>query len=354
MKLTAIISLLALTLVIATGTALAQQEKPRPAPRPTPAGPPQFGLEKKKCPCDIIGTWKAQISKNEARLYEFDGEGTVKVLTAAGNAKPTEVATAKYEFVEEALPMESTAAEQQKEPDKKISFTATGNNRIFGRTNATMKIVNYNDSSITCEIPGVKEPVRWTRVDTDRYFLILVARQNEFYDHSGSAFPMVVKLAGGVSKIDAAGTYSNHGKATFGTVPVEVYKDYLREARGDSEVILRVEINSQQYARASKIVQEWQRRAREGALLYRSPDALETLNNILLVRDITETLNLCENDLDLYKLSYNYPQDWITDTYSHEFVPFFFFKELRRRNEARHIDYKKFQELVPVPNLASR
>ena len=354
MKLTAIISLLALTLVIATGTALAQQEKPRPAPRPTPAGPPQFGLEKKKCPCDIIGTWKAQISKNEARLYEFDGEGTVKVLTAAGNAKPTEVATAKYEFVEEALPMESTAAEQQKEPDKKISFTATGNNRIFGRTNATMKIVSYNDSSITCEIPGVKEPVRWTRVDTDRYFLILVARQNEFYDHSGSAFPMVVKLAGGVSKIDAAGTYSNHGKATFGTVPVEVYKDYLREARGDSEVILRVEINSQQYARASKIVQEWQRRAREGALLYRSPDALETLNNILLVRDITETLNLCENDLDLYKLSYNYPQDWITDTYSHEFVPFFFFKELRRRNEARHIDYKKFQELVPVPNLASR
>jgi hypothetical protein len=333
---------------------LAQQEKPRPAPRPTPAGPPEFGLDKKKCPCDIVGTWKAQLSKDEARLYEFDGEGTVKVLTVAGNARPTEIATAKYEFVEEALPMDMAAPEQQKEPDKKISFTATGKNRIFGRTNATMKIVSYNDSSITCEIPGVKEPVRWTRVDQDRYFLILVARQNEFYDHSGSAFPLVVKLAGGVPKIDAAGTYSKNGKATFGTVPVEIYKDYLREARGDSEVILRVEINSQQYARASRIVQEWQRRAREGALLYRSPDALENLNNIVLVRDITETLNLCENDLDLYSLNYNYPGDWITDTYSNEFVPFFFFKELRRRNEARHIDYKKFQELVPMPNLASR
>jgi hypothetical protein len=355
MKRTAIVSLLVLLLVVATGTAFAQQEKPRPAPRPTPAGPPQFGLDQKKCPCNIVGTWKAQLSKNEARLYEFDGEGTVKVLTVAGNAKPTEVATAKYEFVEEALPMEAAmATEQQKEPDKKISFTTTGKNRIFGRTNATMKIVSYDDSSLTCEIPGVKEPVRWTRVDQDRYFLILVARQDEFYDHSGSAFPLVVKLAGGVPKIDAAGTYSNHGKAAFGTIPVEVYKDYLREARGDSEVILRVEINSQQYARASKIVQEWQRRAREGALLYRSPDALEILNNILLVRDVTETLNLCENDLDLYKLNYNYPQDWITNTYSNEFVPFFFFKELRRRNEARHIDYKKFQELVPLPNLASR
>lgn len=355
MKLTAIISLLALTLLIATGTALAQETKPspRPAPRPTPAGKPEFGLDKKKCPCDIVGTWKAQLSKTEARLYEFDGEGVVKVLNVAGDAKPTEIATAKYEFVEEALPMEPAAAEQ-KAPDKKISFTASGKNRIFGRTNATMKIVSYDDSSITCEIPGIKETVRWTRVDSDRYFLILVARQNEFYDNSGSAFPVVVKLAEGVPTINAAGTYSNHGKAAFGTVPTDVYKDYLREARGDAEVILRLEINSRQYERALKIVQEWQRRARENALLYRSPDSNVSLNNLLLVRDVTETLNLCQNDLDLYKLDYTYPKDWITDQYSPEFVPFFFFKELRRRNEARHIEYKKFQELVPMPNLAIR
>ena len=366
MKLTAIISLLALTLLGATGTALAQQEKPasapeqeqkqapaqaqRPAPRPTPAGEPAFGREKKKCPCDIVGTWKAQISKTEARLYEFDGEGVVKVLGVSGDAKPREIATAKYEFVEEPLPMD--AAPEQKAPNKQISFTATGKNRIFGRTKSTMKVVSYDDSSITCEIPGVAGTVRWTRVDPNRYFIVLVARQNEFYDRSGSAFPMVVKLAGGVPKIDAAGTYSDHGKIAFGAVPPEVYKDYLREARGDSEVILRLEINSRQYERASKIVQEWQRRAREGALLYiESP---VTLNNVLLVRSVTETLNLCQNDLDLYKLDYSYPGDWLTDQYSEEFVPFFFFKELRRRNEARHIEFKKFQELVPMPNLASR
>lgn len=355
MKLTAIISLLALTLLLASGTALAQEAKPspRPAPRPTPAGKPEFGQDQKKCPCDIVGTWKAQLSKDEARLYEFDGEGVVKVLNVAGDAKPTEIATAKYEFVEEALPMEPAAA-QQKAPDKQISFTATGKNRIFGRTNATMKIVSYDDSSITCEIPGVAGTVRWTRVDPDRYFIILVARQNEFYDNNGSAFPVVIKLAGGVPTINAAGTYSDHGKAAFGTVPVAVYKDYLREAHGDAEVILRVEINSRQYGRALKIVQEWQRRSREDALLYRSPDSNVLLNNLLLVRDVTETLNLCQNDLDLYKLDYTYPKDWIADQYSPEFVPFFFFKELRRRNEARHIEYKKFQELVPMPNLAIR
>ena len=360
MKLIAIISLLAITLLAITGTALAQQEnqypaqekQAKPAPRPTPAGEPAFGRDKKKCPCDILGTWKAQISKTEARLYEFDAEGVVKVLTVSGDAKPREIATAKYEFVEEPMAMEESAAPAQKAPDKQISFTATGKNRIFGRTKATMKVVSYDDSSLTCEIPGVAGTVRWTRVDPDRYFMILVARQEEFYDHSGSAFPMVVKLSGGVTTIEAAGTYSDRGTVTFGTVPVEIYKDYLREARGDSEVILRLEINSRQYARALKVVQEWQRRAREGALLYNASPV--TLNNVLLVRSVTETLNLCQNDLDLYRLDYSYPGDWITDRYGPEFVPFFFFKELRRRNEARHIEYKKFQELVPMPNLASR
>jgi len=362
MKLTAIISLLAFTLLGLTGTALAQQEKPapaqepksaqRPAPRPTPAGPPEFGQEKKKCPCDILGTWKAQISKSEARLYEFDGEGIVKVLTVSGEAKPREIATANYEIVEEPLPMVMDAPPDPKPPAKQISFTTTGKNRIFGRTKATMKVVGYDDSSLTCEIPGVARTVRWTRVDPDRYFIILVARQDEFYDHSGSAFPLVVKLAGGVSTIEAAGTYSDHGKLAFGPVPPEIYKDYLREARGDSEVILRLEINSRQYGRALKVVQEWQRRARERALPY--IDSPVTLNNILLVKAVTETLNLCQNDFDLYRLDYSYPGDWITDQYSTEFIPFFFFKELRRRNEARHIEYNKFQQLVPMANLASR
>jgi hypothetical protein len=362
MKINVILSLLVVILLAATGTVLAQQQNPpssqekqapRPAPRPTPAGPRDFGKEKQKCPCDVIGTWKAQISKTEARLYEFDGEGVVKVLTVSGANKPREIATAKYEFVEEPLPMESAAPEPQA-PDKQISFTATGNNRIFGRTKATMKIVSYDDSSITCEIPGVAETIRWTRVDPDRYFIILVARQNEFYDNSGSAFPMVVKLSGGVPKIDAAGTYSDHGKAAFGAVPPDVYKQYLREAHGDSEVILRLEINSRQYERAVKIVQEWQRRARENALLYRFPDGNTSLNNLVLLRAVTETLNLCQNDVDLYKLDYAYPGDWISDSYGPEFVPFFFFKELRRRNEARHIEYTKFQQLVPLPSLASR
>lgn len=323
MKLKATISLFAVILVGLTGTALAQ--------------PP------KTCACNIVGTWKAQISPTETRLYTFDANGVVTVLIASDTDKPAVIATAKYELDNPKAPQE-------------ISFTATGKNRIFGRTRIDMKVTGFNDSSITCQVPGVGE-TRWTRVDTDRYFIVLVAREGEFHDKSGSAFPVVIKLSGGTSKIDGAGIYSDKGTMAFGTVPTSAYKEYFREARGDSETILRLEINSGQYGRALKVIQEWQRREREGALLYTTDNALSPpmpLNNILLVKAVTETLNLCQNDIDLYKLDYVFPGDWITNEYSPEFVPFIYFKELRKRNEARHIEYKKFQELVPLSNVAIR
>ena len=169
---------------------------------------------------------------------------------------------------------------------------------------------------------------------------------------------MVIKLAGGVPTIDSFGIYPENGRAALGSIPPAVYKDYLREARNDSETILRAEINSRQYERSLKIIKEWQRRAREGALLYDgASDSSEdpaALNTILVVKAVTETLNQCTEDFNLYKLNYIVKDDWITDRVGSAFVPFYYFKELRRRNEARHIDDKKFQELVPVPNVASR
>jgi len=305
---------------------------------------PSVAQEPKKCQFNIVGTWKAQISPTESRLYTFDANGVLKVLNASGAEKPTEIATAKYELLDD-----------PKAPEE-ISITASGKNRVFGRQQTTMKVVSFNDSSITCQIPGVGE-TRWTRVDPDHYYIVLVARQDEFYDKSGSAFPVVIKTAGGAAKIDAAGVYSEKGTATFGAVPVETYTEYMRDARGDSEVILRLEINSRQYERALNVVKEWSRRARENTLLYtldNTHSAPMPLNNILLIKAVTETLNLCQDELDLYKLDYAYPSDWITDQYGAEFVPFMYFKELRRRNEARHIEYKKFQELVPLANVAIR
>jgi hypothetical protein len=323
MKLKSIISLLAIVLLGSSLPTLAQ---------------------KKGCSFDIVGTWKAQLSPTEAVLYRFDSTGGVTVLSVTGTSEPKEIATAKYAVIDEL-----------NEP-KSIAFTATGKNRIFGAARKTLKVVSYDDSSMTCSIPGM-ENTRWTRVDPDRYFMVLSARTEEFYDHTGSVFPMVIKVAGGVPTIDVFGIYAVNGQIAFGTVPPSAYKDHLREARKDSETTLRLEINARQYGRALKIIKEWERRHREGALLY-GGTTLDTsedptsLNTILIVKAVTETLNQCSEDFDLYKLTYNHPEDWITGQYRTALVPFAYFKELRRRNEARHIDDKKFRELVPLPDVA--
>ena len=324
MKFTATISLLAMILLGSTATALAQ---------------------KKSCSFDIVGTWKAQLSPTQAILYRFDSNGEVTVLSDSGTGEPQQTATAKYVVSEEPVTPRS------------ISFTATGKNRIFGAIRKTMKVVSYDESSITCAIPGVGT-TRWTKVDPNRYFIVLTARQKEFYDFSGSAFPMAIKLAGGVPTIDAFGVYLTKDGRAFGAVPPDVYKNYLREARNDSETTLRLEINSRQYERVLKVIKEWERRDREGALLYRT--AAETLddptylNNILIAKAVTETLNLCSADFNLYPLNYVHRDDWISNQHKSALVPFHYFKELRQRNEARHIPDKKFQELVPIPNVASR
>jgi len=326
MKLTAIISLLGILILTSTLTALAQD---------------------KSCSFDVVGTWKAQVSTTQTVLYRFDSKDGVTVLSSSGTAEPQQIATASY-----------VVNKELGKPDS-ISFTATGKNRIFGALRKTMKIVTYDDTSITCDIPGLGN-TRWTRVDADRYFIVLSARRGEFFDTSGSAFPMVIKLAGGVPTIDAFGIYLTKEGKSFGTVPAAVYKNYLGEARNDSETTLRLEINSRQYERALKVIKEWERRDREGALLYTTMTNLDNaedpnyLNNILIVKAVAESLNQCSPDINLYKLNYVVADDWITNKFSSGFVPFYYFQELRRLNEARNIPEQKFQELVHIPNLASR
>jgi hypothetical protein len=200
MKLTAIISLLAMMLLGSTA---------------------MFAQEKKSCSFDIVGTWKAQVSPNEAVLYRFDSNNGVTVLSDLGTGEPRQITTANYEVINELGKPES------------VSFTASGKDRIFGAVRKTMQLVSYDDTSITCAIPGIGT-IRWTRVDPDRYFIVLAARKGEFYDTSGSAFPMVIKLAGGVPTIDAFGVYLAKDGRALGTVPPDVYRKYLREARNES------------------------------------------------------------------------------------------------------------------------
>lgn len=173
-----------------------------------------------------------------------------------------------------------------------------------------------------------------------RYFLVLAGRSGTFYDNSGPAFPMLIKLDGERTQVDALGVYSIQGKRIFGPVPEESYREFMKEPRAASDVMLRLEITSAQYARGLKILRTWERRVKEGALLY--PDV--SLDNILLVKEVTESLNRCgEKEIKLYKLDWDY-EDKISDNNPPPQVPFLFFKEMKRLNESLHVRDEKFQE----------
>jgi hypothetical protein len=173
-----------------------------------------------------------------------------------------------------------------------------------------------------------------------RYFLVLAGQRGTFYDKSGPAFPMLIKLDGERTQVDAVGIYSLQGRRKFGTVPEESYREFMNEPRDAPRVMLRLELTSAQYKRGLKIVQTWERRAKEGALLY--PDL--SMDNILLVKEVTESLNQCgEREIKLYHLDWSI-EDRLSDEIPPAQVPFLFFREMRRLNESLHVRDDVFLE----------
>lgn len=279
-------------------------------------------IKGQQCQLTLAGTWRDETSND--KLYRFDENHNVTVL-AGRNSAP--IATGRYEL-DESQP-------------RQISFTDFSDPTVLRIGKRPVTIKSYDDTSITFSIPNYGE-VRWSRVDSNRYFIVLVARAGEFYDSSGPAFPILTRISPHETVTDAVGTYSNLGQSAFGRVPALAYKEFMREARSDSEVMLRLEINSAQYERAIKVLQTWDRRVREDALLYQYQIPL---NNIVLIKAVTETLNACRDDFKLYKLNYIHPEDWISDSYSPQFIPFFYFKELKKLNGPRHVTDEQFRRV---------
>ncbi|MET0649993.1 MAG: hypothetical protein ABW208_25570 [Pyrinomonadaceae bacterium] len=292
----------------------------------------ETALARQSCDFNIVGTWKqATTDVANPPVYHFTPDGTLTVLSRSGagvDAETEVVASATYKLDDPKAP-------------KSIELTAIDGGVVFAKGTSSLEITRYDDVSFTCVRNGAA-PTRWVKVDPNRYFIILAARSGEFFDRSGSAFPLLVKMAGRETQIDAVGTYSAGGKRAFGPVPRETYQEFMREPRTESEVMLRLEINAAQYERGLKILREWERRVKENALLY---PARTQLNNVLLVKSVAETLNQCGEEIKLYKLNYLHPEDWISEKYPPPFLPFNYFKELRRLNESQHVRDEAFPKL---------
>jgi hypothetical protein len=110
--------------------------------------------------------------------------------------------------------------------------------------------------------------------------------------------------------------------------------------------MLRLEINGPQYERVRGLLQAWERRAEENQLLYGEE---VFMNNILLVKQVTEELNRCRQTVDLYQLDWGI-NDQISDNNPPAQVPFLVFQELIRRNSALHVTDSKMPEELLSPS----
>lgn len=292
------------------------------------AAPAAFG--QKGCEFNPIGTWKAATSdQKNPILYRFTSDTKVTVLSSSDqNSEPREIASAVYTL------------DNPKAP-KVILVKADKEGGGFAKGMTSMDITGYDDTSLTFVTPG-SAPTRWIRVDNCRYFLVLAGRMGTFYDNSGPTFPMLIKVDGQKTQVDAVGIYANGGKWVFGTIPSETYNEFMKESRKDLDVMLRLEVTAAQYERGLKIVKTWERRARNNELLY--PDL--PMDNILLAKQVTETLNQCGEKVKLYKLDWSI-EDRISSSSPRDDnpftrIPFLYFKELKRLNQSLHVSDEEF------------
>ena len=294
----------------------------------------------KVCEFNIVGTWKAtSINGVSTVIYRFepDGEVTMRSLPDSGQGSESkEIARGTYEL------------DNAKSP-KSISFTM--NKEDVGPEDGTIsvKIIKYGDTSFTTGNTDY-DTLEWERMDSNRYFLVLAGRNGVFYDRSGPTFPILIKTDGRETQIDAVGIYSVGNKSYFGVIPDELRDEFMKESRNASDVMLRLEIGAPQYERGLKVLRTWDRRAREGDLLY--PNIF--MDNVLLVKQVTETLNQCGTTVKLYRMDWG-PYDYITNDNRPSLGPFLYFKELKRLNESLHIPDVRFQEIMrPAARQARR
>jgi len=169
--------------------------------------------------------------------------------------------------------------------------------------------------------------------NTQQYYMILAGQTDVFYDSSGPTFVMLQRTAADETDVGAFGIYAGERRQpVFGPVPAGVYEQFVSGTRKPADVLLRLAISKSQYDRALAVLQSWERRVRENALLY--PEI--AMDNILLVKQATEELNRCNHTLVAYELDWGL-QDDISEHNAPSRIPYEYFRELARLNAARHV-----------------
>lgn len=286
-----------------------------------------LGFSQTGCVFNIAGDWESRAPGDAApRLYRFASDGTVTVVSNSGAAsKPSAAVAAEYKL------------DDPKSP-KSIEFRHAGAPGRFPWGPGALQITGFDDKSFTTAASGA-EPAVWVRKDQYQYFVVLAAHRGTPPHRGGPAFAMLVKHGKGKSEVETFGLYYLDNRRINGPVPLEIYKKFMNEPHSGQNAMFRLQISSEQFDRSMAILRTWQRRAREGALLF--PE-YSYLNVIVPIRDIAESLEQCGEKINIYKLT------WMVDDELGANVPqwelaYQYVNRLRHLNEAMEIGDEQFQ-----------
>jgi hypothetical protein len=287
------------------------------------------GLGQAGCEFSIAGDWESTSPGQDGpNLYRFGSDGSVTAFSRAANgAELHKLGRATYKL-------------QGSQTARTLEFRPERGTGIFPWGAAKMEITRVDQASFTAVSSGLSTV--WVKRDPSRYFVVFAAHRGSPPHKGGPAFSMLIKTSGTGTQAETFGLFYRDDVRIIGPIPDELYRQFTSEPASAEDTLLRLEISSQAFDRAIKIMQNSQQRAREGKLLF----PLESYLNIILpLKDIAESLNQCGEDFHVHKLT------WLVDDEIGANVPqwelaFQYVKKLRQLNEQRHVTDAKFEQSI--------
>jgi hypothetical protein len=279
------------------------------------------------CTFPITGDWELKApGKVNSNLYRFGSNGIVTVFSSAGQ-KP-ELGRAAYKLDNAQAP-------------KTIEFKSIQGTGLFPSGATPIKIAHSPNTGFMLVNAG-SEPSTWSKRDRYQYFVVLAAHHGTPPHKGGPAFGMLLKSDGDKTEIETFGLHYQENQRIHGPVPEELYRQFMAGPLTEEDAMLRLQITPEEFARSMNIVRNWQRRAREGALLF---PQYSYLNVIVPLKEIAESLNQCGETIKLHKLT------WLVDDELGANVPqwelaFAYVKKLRQLNDALHITDDIFRQRI--------
>lgn len=280
----------------------------------------------KTCPFQIVGTWKHEAASTSPVLYRFAPDGTVTLLSHS-----TDIPESDFEV----MAAVNFKLDKPSAP-RRLDIIAPRGNQVFGRGTTSFDVIAHDDHSFTTASPTTGVQTRWVRAQTNRYFITFAARTGSQQD-GGPAFAMWTRMDGHKTKVETLGLNimkdaAGRAVPVVSTMPTAIVDAFTKESRDKTDVMMRLELTEAEFERTHKVFRTWEKRVKDGTLLYDDP----YLNAMEFIRRAAEAINQCGDKVRLHRLTWS-QWDQVVSKHNLPQHPLEYIRIMRVNNEKLHV-----------------